>query len=142
MNGAWPCQLSHACLLAPYSNWLGSLSYHISLPVPIKSDHGHGPSLMWRLEKIIWLFLKHVDDEYTQKQKSKVQNKTRGPTLFFSFQIKKGIFSADLSTPWQVTTTNNTICIRGGSGKIIIMGTTHLLKCYHSNCSILAKYHM
>ena len=71
MNGAWPCQLSHACLLAPYSNWLSSLSYHISLPVPIKSDHGHGPSLMWRLEKIIWLFLKHVDDEYIQKQKSR-----------------------------------------------------------------------
>ena len=46
MNGTWPCQLSHVYWLQVYI-----LSY-ISLPVPIKSSHDHGPSSRQRLEKI------------------------------------------------------------------------------------------
>ena len=86
--------LPHVCF---FFNHL-TLSY-ISLPVPIKSGHGHRPSLMWRLEKRVWLFLKHVDDETRVHPKTspEVRNKTRGPTLFFHFTGKEiYIFSVDL----------------------------------------------
>ena len=85
----WYMALS-VCHMFFFFNHL-SLSY-ISLPVPIKSGHGHRPSLMRRLEKIVWLFLKHVDDETRVHPKTEVQKsaiKHEDQHFFFTLKVKK-----------------------------------------------------
>ena len=112
MNGAWPCQLSHACLLAPYSNWLSSLSYIFTSAHQIRSWSWAKFDVETRknnlaLSQTCWWWV----HPKTEVQKSKIKHVDQHS--FFSFQIKKGIFSADLSTPWQVTIINNTIVLEG-----------------------------